>query len=71
MQFVDKAFARRLESGEEMPQVLYARSFQKTRPEIRAAEEQICGGHMVFAGLGSPLVGQPESAWTVRSRSTT
>jgi len=55
MQFVDKAFARRLESGEEMPQVLYARSFQKTRPEIRAAEEQICGGHMVFAGLGSPI----------------
>jgi ribosomal protein S18 acetylase RimI-like enzyme len=55
MQFVDKAFARRLESGEEMPQVLYARMFQKTRPEIGAAEEEICGGHMVFAGLGSPI----------------
>ena len=25
MQFVDKAFARRLESCEEMPQVFYAR----------------------------------------------
>lgn len=55
MQFVDKAFARRLEACEEMPQVLYARIFQKTRPEIGAAEQEICGGHMVFAGLGSPI----------------
>ncbi len=55
MQFVDKAFARRLESGEEMPQVEYARVFQKTRPEIGAAEEAICGGHMSFCGLGSPV----------------
>ncbi len=55
MQFVDKAFARRLESAEEMPQVMYARMFQKTRPEIGAAEEEICGGHMIFAGLGSPI----------------
>jgi len=55
MQFVDKALARRLESCEEMPQVLYARIFQKTRPEVGAAEEEICGGHMVFAGLGSPI----------------
>jgi ribosomal protein S18 acetylase RimI-like enzyme len=55
MQFVDKAFARRLESGEEMPQVLYARVFQKTRPEVGAAGEEICGGHMSFCGLGSPV----------------
>jgi len=55
MQFVDKAFARRLESVEEMPQVLYARTFQKTRPDMRAAEQEICGGHMIFAGLGSPI----------------
>ena len=55
MHFVDKAFARRLESCEEMPQVYYARVFQKTRPEVGAAEEAICGGHMVFAGLGSPI----------------
>jgi ribosomal protein S18 acetylase RimI-like enzyme len=55
MQFMDKAFARRLEAVEEMPQVLYARVFQKTRPQIGAAEEQICGGHMIFAGLGSPI----------------
>ena len=55
MQFVDQAFARRLESCEEMPQVMYARLFQKTRPEIGAAEEEICGGHMIFAGLGSPI----------------
>jgi hypothetical protein len=55
MQFVDKALARRLESVEEMPQVFYARVFQKTRPEIGAAEEEICGGHMIFAGLGSPI----------------
>ena len=55
MQFVDRAFARRLEAVEEMPQVLYARVYQKTRPEIGAAEEEICGGHMVFAGLGSPI----------------
>jgi len=55
MQFVDKAFARRLESCEEMPQVEYGRIFQKTRPEIGAAVEEICGGHMVFAGLGLPI----------------
>jgi GNAT superfamily N-acetyltransferase len=55
MQFVDKALARRLESVEEMPQVLYARMFQRTRPGIGAAEEEICGGHMIFAGLGSPI----------------
>ncbi len=55
MQFVDKAFARRLESCEEMPQVMYARLFRKTRPDIGAAEEEICGGHMIFAGLGSPI----------------
>ena len=55
MEFVDKALARRLESCEEMPQVYYARAFQKSRPKIGAAEEEICGGHMVFAGLGSPI----------------
>ena len=55
MLFVDKALARRFEACEEMPQVLYARAFQNTRPEIGAAEEEICGGHMVFAGLGSPI----------------
>lgn len=55
MQIVDKAFARRLESCEEMPQVMSARLFQKARPEMGAAEEEICGGHMVFAGLGSPI----------------
>jgi ribosomal protein S18 acetylase RimI-like enzyme len=55
MPFVDKALARRFEACEEMPQVLYARVFQKTRAEIGAAEEEICGGHMIFAGLGSPI----------------
>jgi RimJ/RimL family protein N-acetyltransferase len=55
MQFVDKAFARRLESCEEMPQVYYAREFRKSRPEVGAAVEEFCGGHMVFAGLGSPI----------------
>jgi len=55
MQFVDKAFARRLESCEEMPQVLYARMFQNTKPAMGAGEEEICGGHMIFAGLGSPI----------------
>src|SRR5579864_371398 len=55
MEFVDKAFARRLESAEEIPQVLYARLYQQIRPEIGAAAEEICGGHMIFAGLGSPI----------------
>lgn len=55
MQFVDNALARRLESCEEMPQVLYTRIFKKMRPDVGAAEEEICGGHMVFAGLGSPI----------------
>ena len=55
MQFVDKAFARRLEAVEEIPQVLYSRAFQKIRPEIGAADEEFCGGHMSFCGLGSPV----------------
>jgi GNAT superfamily N-acetyltransferase len=55
MQFVNKAFARRLESCEEMPQIYYARAFQKTHPELGAAEAEICGGHMSFCGLGSPV----------------
>ncbi len=55
MRFVDNALARRLEACEEMPQVLYARVFAKMRPEVGAAEEEICGGHMIFAGLGSPI----------------
>lgn len=55
MEFVDKALARRLEAVEEMPQVFYARVLQKTRPELGAAEQEICGGHMAFAGLGSPI----------------
>lgn len=55
MQSVDMAFARRLESCEEIPQIEYGRVIQKTRPEIGAAVEHICGGQMVFAGLGSPI----------------
>ena len=55
MQFVDKEFARRTESAEEIPQVRYAQLYRKLRPEIGAAYEEICGGHMVFAGVGSPI----------------
>jgi ribosomal protein S18 acetylase RimI-like enzyme len=38
-----------------MPQVNYAKLYQKMRPEIGAAVEPICGGHMIFAGLNSPI----------------
>ena len=55
MHFVDSALARRLESAEEMPQVYHARADQKLRPEIGSAAEPIAGGHMIFAGLGSPI----------------
>jgi ribosomal protein S18 acetylase RimI-like enzyme len=55
MNFVGKALARRLESAEEMPQVHYAKLYQKVRPEIGAAVEEFCGGHMIFAGLNSPM----------------
>lgn len=55
MDFVDKALARRLESAEEVPQVHHARILQKTRSEVGAAAEAFGGGHMVFAGLGSPV----------------
>jgi len=55
MKFVDKALARRLESAEEMPQVDCARMLQKLRPEIGAAFEPFCGGHVIFAGLNSPI----------------
>jgi ribosomal protein S18 acetylase RimI-like enzyme len=55
MQFVDKALARRFESAEEMPQVEYARYYARKRPEIGASVDEICGGHMIFAGLNSPI----------------
>jgi GNAT superfamily N-acetyltransferase len=55
MQFVDRALARRLESAEEMPQVYHAQWCQKNQPEVGAAVEAIAGGHMIFAGLGSPI----------------
>jgi len=55
MEFVDKAFARRLEATEEVPQVHHARLYQKLYPEVSAAAEEISGGHMVFAGVGSPI----------------
>jgi ribosomal protein S18 acetylase RimI-like enzyme len=55
MQFVDKALARRFESAEEMPQVDCARMLQQLRPEIGAAFAPFCGGHMIFAGLNSPI----------------
>lgn len=55
MQFVDRALARRFESAEEMPQVYHAQWCREHQPEIRAAVEQIAGGHMIFAGLGSPI----------------
>jgi GNAT superfamily N-acetyltransferase len=55
MQFVDRALARRLESAEEMPQVHHAEWCQKHQPSVGAAVEPIAGGHMVFAGLGSPI----------------
>src|SRR5262244_3693671 len=55
MDFVDKALARRLESAEEVPQVRYAEIFQKLHPKIGAAVEPVCGGHMIFAGVGSPI----------------
>ena len=37
MEFVDRALARRLEAAEEVPQVYYARLYQKLRPEVKAA----------------------------------
>lgn len=55
MDFVDKALARRLESAEEVPQVKYAEIFQKLYPKIGAAVEPVCGAHMIFAGVGSPI----------------
>jgi len=55
MQFVDRALARRFESAEEMPQVHHACFARKHHPEIGAAVAPIAGGHMIFAGLGSPI----------------
>lgn len=55
MIFVDRALARRFESGEELPQLLYAQACQQAKPEIGAAAEEFCGGHMSFCGLGSPV----------------
>jgi len=55
MEFVDKALARRLEAAEEIPQIHYAAAYQKLRPELGAEAREICGGHMVFAGVGSPI----------------
>jgi GNAT superfamily N-acetyltransferase len=35
--------------------VEYARLYGALRPDIGAAFEPICGGHMIFAGLNSPI----------------
>jgi len=55
MQFVDRALARRFESAEEMPQVHHAHAARELQPEVGAAVAPIAGGHMIFAGLGSPI----------------
>lgn len=55
MHFVDRALARRFESAEEMPQVYHAQWCQKNQPAVGAVVEEIAGGHMIFAGLGSPI----------------
>ena len=55
MKFVDQALARRFEAAEEVPQVLYAESYKKLCPEIGAEWQEIAGGHMSFAGIGSPV----------------
>jgi GNAT superfamily N-acetyltransferase len=55
MQFVDRALARSLESAEEMPQVYHAEWCRENQPNVGAAVEKIAGGHMIFAGLGSPI----------------
>ena len=55
MQFVDCAMARRLEAAEAVPQLHYATVLARMRPEIGAACEDIAGGNMAFAGVGSPV----------------
>jgi len=55
MNFVDRALARRLESAEEIPQVYHAQAYETSRPQTGAAVEKISGGHVMFAGLGSPI----------------
>ena len=55
LRFIDQALARRFESAEEIPQVEYARLYRELRPDIGAAFAPICGGHMIFAGLNSPI----------------
>jgi len=55
MHFVDRALARRFESAEEMPQVYHAQWCEMNQPSVGAAVEEIAGGHMIFAGLGSPI----------------
>ncbi len=55
LRFIDRALARRVESAEEIPQVEYARLYGTVRPDIGVAFEPICGGHMIFAGLNSPI----------------
>ena len=55
MRFVDRALARRFESAEEMPQVHHGYAAQKLQPELGAVVAPIAGGHMIFAGLGSPI----------------
>ncbi len=55
MEFVDKALARRLEAGEEMPQVYYAQLYREQHPDAQAGAEEIAGGHMTFSELGAPI----------------
>ena len=71
MQFVDKAFARRLESGEEMPQVLYARSVSENAARNWSSRgRNLRRTHGVRRTWIAHRSGDRSRAWTVRSRST-
>jgi len=55
MQFVDRALAVRLEAAEDLGQIHYAQALAQEHPEADVAIEPVAGGHMVFAGCGSPI----------------
>ena len=68
MQFVDKALARRLESCEEMPQVLYARVFQEDAARYRrGGRRDLRRSHGLLRALVRRSVGRLAWAWTGRS----
>jgi GNAT superfamily N-acetyltransferase len=55
MKFVDRAVAVRLEAAEDLGQNYFAEALGNAQPKLGTLMEELAGGHITFAGVGSPV----------------